>query len=319
MNDKIKSFFSTTGAKPFLIVILLLLFLIPITFIDSLMHDRLSYQKQAVESILQPLGGNLELQGIVIALPYMDFVEKQDGDKVIKQEVKKYVLLSPEHFDISGNVETYYLTRGIYKVPVFNGSFSFESSFNPKNFYTEMFLNKNYIYEQGVVILGISNKKNLTKLPELQCENIVLNQLSVELDKVSPFNKSIYYKLPKEFFTKDFSIKGTMNVQGGEFLKIQPIATNNTFKISSNWESPSFTGGWLPVNRNISDNGFSAEWNIPGMTTNFPKTWISDTMCISEYVKISFITPVDAYQKAFRSIKYALLFLLVPFLAIFIC
>ena len=94
MNDKIKSFFSTTGAKPFLIVILLLLFLIPISFIDSLMHDRLSYQKQAVESILQPLGGNLELQGIVIALPYMDFVEKQDGDKVIKQEVKKYVLLS---------------------------------------------------------------------------------------------------------------------------------------------------------------------------------------------------------------------------------
>jgi inner membrane protein len=319
MNDKIKSFFSTTGAKPFLIVILLLLFLIPISFIDSLMHDRLSYQKQAVESILQPLGGNLELQGIVIALPYMDFVEKQDGDKVIKQEVKKYVLLSPENFDISGNVETYYLTRGIYKVPVFNGSFSFESSFNPKNFYTEMFLNKNYIYEQGVVILGISNKKNLTKLPELQCENIVLNQLSVELDKVSPFNKSIYYKLPKEFFTKDFSIKGTMNVQGGEFLKIQPIATNNTFKISSNWESPSFTGGWLPVNRSISDNGFSAEWNIPGMTTNFPKTWISDTMRISEYVKISFITPVDAYQKAFRSIKYALLFLLVPFLAIFIC
>ena len=136
MNDKIKSFFSTTGAKPFLIVILLLLFLIPISFIDSLMHDRLVYKKNAVESILQPLGGNLELQGIVIALPYMDFVEKQDGDKVIKQEVKKYVLLSPENFDVSGNVETYYLTRGIYKVPVFNGSFSFESSFNPKNFYT---------------------------------------------------------------------------------------------------------------------------------------------------------------------------------------
>lgn len=319
MEHRFKSFLSTTGAKPFLIVFLLLLFLIPINFIDSLMHDRLVYQKNAVESILQPLGGNLELQGIVIALPYIDFVEKQEGDKVIKQEVKKYVLLSPENFDITGNVETYYLTRGIYRVPVFNGNFSFEISFNPKNFYTEMYLNKNYVLEQGVVILGISNKKNLTKLPELQCENLNLNQLSVELDKVSPFNNSIYYKLPKEFFVKEFTIKGSMDIQGGEVLKIQPLATNNTFKVSSDWENPSFSGGWLPVYRNISSNGFSAEWNIPGMTTNFPKTWLSDTKHFSEYVKISFITPVDSYQKAFRSIKYALLFLLVPFLAIFIC
>ena len=170
-----------------------------------------------------------------------------------------------------------------------------------------------------VVILGISNKKNLTKLPELQCENLNLNQLSVELDKVSPFNNSIYYKLPKEFFVKEFTIKGSMDIQGGEVLKIQPLATNNTFKVSSDWENPSFSGGWLPVYRNISSNGFSAEWNIPGMTTNFPKTWLSDTKHFSEYVKISFITPVDSYQKAFRSIKYALLFLLVPFLAIFIC
>lgn len=319
MNDKIKSFFSTTGAKPFLIVLLLLLFLIPINFIDSLMHDRLNYQKQAVNSILQPLGGNLEIQGIVIALPFNEIVEKLEGDKVIKQEVKNYVLLTPENFDISGNVETNYLTRGIYKVPVFNGSFSFECSFDPKNFYTDMYFDKNYILEQGVVILGISNKKNLTKLPELHCDNLVLNQLSLELENASPFKKSIYYKLPKEFFTKEFSIKGTMNVQGGELVKLQPIATNNTFKIFSPWKSPSFSGGWLPIQRNISENGFSAEWNIPGMTTNFPKTWISDSMRMSEFVQISFITPVDSYQKAFRSIKYALLFLLVPFLAIFIC
>ncbi len=318
MENKFKSFLSTTGAKPFLIVILLLLFLIPINFIDSLMHDRLVYQKQAVSSILQPLGGNLELQGVVVALPYLDFIEEQNGEFVTKKEVKKYVVLSPENFDIDGVIETDYLTRGIYKVPVYTGSFELFADFNSKNFYSETYSDKDFIYEQGILILGISNKKNLTKLPELTSDNIILEQLSVEPENASPFQKSIYYKLPKDFFSKDFSVRGTIDVQGGETIKIQPVATNNTFKLASKWNTPGFSGGWLPTSRKIDENGFFAEWNIPGLTTVFPKTWISGKNFFSESVQISLITPVDTYQKAFRSIKYALLFLLVPFLAIFI-
>lgn len=43
-----------------------------------------------------------------------------------------------------------------------------------------------------------------------------------------------------------------------------------------------------------------------------------ETRSERESVTVEFITPVDNYQKTMRSVKYAVLFLLIPFLAIFI-
>ena len=92
MKEKLKSTLSETGAKPFLIIILLLLFLIPLGFISSLIHDRERYQNEAVDSILEPLGGNPEIQGLVMALPYIDYIEEQtEGNSGTTSEPKTIV------------------------------------------------------------------------------------------------------------------------------------------------------------------------------------------------------------------------------------
>lgn len=112
-------------------------------------------------------------------------------------------------------------------------------------------------------------------------------------------------------------------IQGGNSLSILPIASDNHFQLTSNWPAPSFSGGWLPTQRNISADGFSAEWNIAGLSTVFPKSWIAAEnhgiqTAAAEAVTAAFITPVDNYQKTMRSVKYALLFLIIPFLTVFI-
>ena len=111
-----------------------------------------------------------------------------------------------------------------------------------------------------------------------------------------------------------------MKIQGGNKLRITPIARNTNIEINSNWTSPSFKGGWLPTERELTDKGFNAKWCIAGLSTIYPKIWITENtvLKIPEQIIIDFKTSVDNYKKTERSIKYAILFLIIPFITIFI-
>ena len=79
----------------------------------------------------------------------------------------------------------------------------------------------------------------------------------------------------------------------------------------------------MPVERTVTDNGFEARWDIAGLSTIYPKSWIATGGeefgdMYGESITAEFITPVDNYQKTMRSVKYAVLFLIIPFLTIFI-
>ncbi len=128
----------------------------------------------------------------------------------------------------------------------------------------------------------------------------------------------MYYSLSGVDFTQNIELSGTIDFQGGENIKLHPIASDNVFNMTSDWKAPSFSGGWLPTKRELSENGFTASWNIAGLSTVYPKSWLSESKFISEYVNVSFMIPVDAYKKTERSVKYALLFLVIPFIALLI-
>ena len=56
--------------KPFIVLVLLLLLLIPLSFIDNLTYSRSETKQLAQDSILTPVGGELQIQGLAIVVPY---------------------------------------------------------------------------------------------------------------------------------------------------------------------------------------------------------------------------------------------------------
>lgn len=335
MKEKLKSTLSETGAKPFLIIILLLLFLIPLGFISSLIHDRERYQNEAVDSILEPLGGNPEIQGLVMALPYIDYVEEQvqgssattSEPKTIVRQIKRYIITTPEEYRVEGEIFPYYLNRGIFKIPVFTGNLNLNATFKPVDYKSLDISPDNILWDQGLLLLGVSRRKILTELPVFNIGNTSLETSPVIQENSSPFDdftertgeRTLFFELPGGVVKSEFEVSGTLKIQGGEVLRLQPLGTDNKFNISSEWQTPSFSGGWLPNERIINEEGFSAKWNIPGLSTVFPQSWICNGGKQGENISIELFTPVNTYQKTYRSIKYAFLFLLVPFLSIFIC
>ena len=84
-------------------------------------------------------------------------------------------------------------------------------------------------------------------------------------------------------------------------------SSSTMLAINGDWASPGFTGySYLPDERTLSENGFSAVWNIP-----------FDAGDGSHSIGFNFIQPVNLYMKLQRANTYAFLFIIVPFIVLF--
>jgi inner membrane creD family protein len=336
--------------KPVIIFIMMLILLIPLAFIRSLVNDREGYQRTAEASIMEPAGGEPVIEGLALAVPYDEMVEYEvaeytDSSRKVVQKGKKtdYILTVPETYNLVTQINPYRLSRGIFTVPVFNGELAVTASFSGFQFQQFNIAEKNIRYKDAVLILGIKSKKTLTAYPAFYGNGKPLLEALTAPTGASPFRNAVYYMVPEDIVRSGFAIEGSVSIQGGKSLCIVPLAADNSFAVHSTWTAPSFSGGWLPKNRTLDDSGFSADWRISGLSTVFPRSWKAQDFSISkdtdvydeydgyaaksssslrsspETVKIGFITPVNHYSQVKRCITYALLFLAVPFLAIFVC
>jgi inner membrane protein len=92
-------------------------------------------------------------------------------------------------------------------------------------------------------------------------------------------------------------------------------------QLAANWANPSFTGELLPETRNIDEHGFTAEWQASSFSYNVASELerCSQGYCellMSRAVGFALIQPVDVYQQSERSIKYAVLFIMLTFMAL---
>jgi inner membrane protein len=97
------------------------------------------------------------------------------------------------------------------------------------------------------------------------------------------------------------------------------VGKTTRLEMSSAWETPKFDGAFLPEQRNITPQGFTAKWDVYHYNRNFPQMWEGSTYSteMSEF-GVQLIIPVDHYQKAERSVKYAVVFIALTFFVFFL-
>ena len=337
MIKNINEITRTLGFKILIIVILGLLLLIPMSFINSVVKDRISYKSEAVSSIIEPVGETANIQGIVVAIPFLSKVIDSETKEI--SYVRKYIFYMPNKYNITGDIEVSSLSRGIFKAPIFHSQLNVTGKFDKYNeeIYNLDENNNTILYDEAMIILGVGNKKNLMNLPDILVngnEELKYYEKNIHVN-LNMFDNKFLYTISKDKILNGFYFNITMDIQGGNSLIITPLASENTFNISSKWKDPSFTGGFLPTKREVNNEGFNAEWNIASFNTAFTKYWTSDenvnrtdNIDDSQYlnanrdvnkVVVSFLLLNDNYQKTSRSVKYAILFIFIPFFVLFLC
>ena len=184
--------------------------------------------------------------------------------------------------------------KGIFKVPVYTADVKVKGIF--KNNLGAL---KN---ANAILSFDVSDTKGFVAAPQFK---IGTNESKITGDKV--YSGVISTTSP----TIPFEI--TYKLRGANSFYFLPTANVNKFKISGNWSNPSFDGDFLPSERNVTSDKFSAEWSIPKIAISRN----SENITIAK-AGVSLLTPVDNYRVAQRAVKYAFLFLVLTFIAYFV-
>jgi inner membrane protein len=132
----------------------------------------------------------------------------------------------------------------------------------------------------------------------------------------------LHAAIPLALLRKDVPFSFAVAVKGSEGIAFAPVGKESTIALTSSWTSPKFSGAFLPTDRSVTDSGFSAEWRISSFGRSYPQVWqgseVGFERVLSSTAGADLYEQTDFYTKIDRSIKYAILFIAVTFLVLFL-
>ncbi len=313
--------------KVLLIFFLTLMLQIPIRMIDNTIGERQQRNIDAEMEISAKWGKAQTLIGPILTIPYerdvKRMVQGDDGleEKIVSVQTEHGHFL-PENLHIQAKTDHSVRHRGIFNVPVFRLDLTIGGNFTQPDF-TE-FTNKpdRILWDKATLTMLIADARTITS-------HAVMNWNEKELDfkpgtgTLAIPGNGIHLSLKDQLTEgKNFNFKSRLTLQGSRSLTFAPAGGATTATVDANWPDPSFQGNWLPVERSVSDHGFTASWQIASLGRNFPQHWVNNGATLNEIRNnlfgVDFITPVNTYSMAERSVKYQFLFLALTFITLWL-
>jgi inner membrane protein len=299
--------------KGLLIGLLVLLLLIPSFFVQNVISEREARQREAFTEVSSKWANRQNITGPVLVLPY---TENAVGDKGQPLVLKKLSYILPDNLNVESIAVPEERHRGIYQVMLYSAETKISGDFASIPLQQLKIDPAQVLWNEAYVCMSLADSKGLKEEIKLQWN-----------DSIVTLNPSLVDNgVMKEGFTSPVTaaadrpvrFSSTIKINGSEQLLFTPVGKVTTVKLSSTWPDPSFTGGQLPDHR-ISDTGFVATWKSLAHTRNYPQAW-KETSCNLQSASFGadLFIAVNGYQKTMRSVKYAILCILLTFAAFFI-
>ena len=319
METTINSFWQRNKIifKGLLIGILILLLLIPTVMLEDLVDERQNRQQQAIAEVSSKWAGHQVISGPVIAVPYWQVVKDYQGT-VTRVKHQSYFL--PDKLSINANVVPEKRYRGIYQVMVYTSDLQVSGSFSEFKFAELKIPAEDMLWQEAVVYLNVNDVRGLKEEIALQWGDkkaeLVPGKFADE-----QFKESLSAALPLDDTAKTngFNFRLDLKLKGSQSLLFVPLGKKTNVALQSTWPDPSFTGNYLPDDRQIKDTGFTANWNILSLNRAYPQQWANRAYDLNASAfGVELEVPVDAYQKSFRSVRYGILCIVLTFTAFFL-
>jgi inner membrane protein len=301
---------------------LMLLLLIPIDWISMLITERMVRRSEAVAEVSSKWGRRQTIAGPVLVVPYEHRWTETDrhGANVTKTELRRLSIL-PYELSIRAQVDGEERYRGIFSVPVYRTTFEVRGEFEAPDLDALAIEPELVDWKRSMLSLGVADTRAIRNRANLTWNGgeYAFRPGCGSLDTTSGIHALLDppFEAPRPAFSFQLEINGS----GG--LYFTPAGQETTVALSSNWPSPSFQGNWLPDERAVESGGFRATWRIPFLGRNQEGAWTSVGSAGFHELEtaafgVDFVTPVDAHRMAERSVKYARLFVLLTFGAIWL-
>jgi len=308
----------------------ILLLWIALQMVLGIVRERGQYRDVAERSIWQSYAGPQTLTGPVIVVPYKEVIAVTGTMPAQSHEESRQLLVFPKTLQVRAEMTPSERYRGIHKAIVYETASQWSGTIALPDPTSAEDLRKSvghvrFEMGQPYVVLGVGDMRGLISQPVLQLDGkpVPLQQGTL-LDALpqglhAPIDTRDAAGKPLESRIVPFQL--TLSILGARSMAMAPVADLNQFTVRSPWPHPSFDGDFLPRQRTVTDNGFSAEWSVTAFNThvreqiaNAPE---SGRMLSLQAPSVTLMEPVDIYVKAERAVKYGLLFVLLTFAGLY--
>ncbi len=348
------------GLKIIGVAILVLLMGIPVSLIGFVTSDRNREARNAIHNTADQWGGAAQvLQGPWLIVPHkVSRVKKittrrrdctgsdndclEERNEIIK--ITKHLVFAPKRLDGETKLASRELKRGIHKVPVYDAETTITGTFAPLDAKKATARETSEpLWDQAYLSLAVSDQRTFKDKATLTWnDTTVAFEPGVVPQSNEPVKRpGIHAPLTglKQGAAPKFTI--VLKQKGGLNFGLAPHGQDIAWAMTSNWPDPSFGGLFLPVKRDVTQDGFSATWSLPNVarapqvTQNVKKldsvfaeariynafqTYTSHAASGTHGVDIAvkLHQPIDNYSLINRALKYALLFIGLVFLTLFL-
>ena len=323
-----------TMLKLFGVGALILVMLIPLVMIQGVLNDRLARRNEAVDDITSSWGKDQSIIGPVLVVPYfyhgtlVRSVTLPDG-RVETREVAEttvaFAYFLPDTLEISGDVQTQTLHRGIYDAAVFRGMIKIAGKFPVPDMAALKIDPKDVIWKDAAVTLAVSDLRGTRESLMLDWggKKIQLQPGSQLPGYTTGVTAPLVNDQP---IAEPMTFAIALDLNGSSGIFFAPFGVQNVVTLKANWPDPAFRGAFLPTDRNVRTDGFDANWKVSYYGRDYPQRWTSrsgnerfTTLAVSNSLfGAQFLRVLDAYRYVERSIKYGVLFFVLVFTTFFL-
>lgn len=300
--------------KGFTLALLSILLLIPQFFVHNLINERANRKQEVIQEVSSKWASEQTITGPMIAIPYLQ--KMYTNEKIVSTQ-KNYLYLMPETLSIDGKLIPEERRRNLFNVMLYRSDLDISGTFDNCALEKLQIPNENIVWSEARLLIGITDYKGLQENVKLQwntetkvCEadfadhDIVNKCISTPL----VLNEAILKQ--KNSFSTNIKLNGT-----GQILFV-PVGNTTKVHITTPWKLPDFRGNTLATynTKDFAKNGLDATWKVLGINRNFPQQWKAQKLNLdNEAFGINLLQSIDSYSKTTRTIKYAILVILLTF------
>lgn len=271
-----------------IVAVLALLMLIPLNMVRNQVNERSHNHTETIGDITKSWGTSQIFTG-----PWISYKYTVGNDKE-KETVKAAVFPDSLKYDVKTTTQV--LHRSIYDVPVYTAELNITGSF--------ILDDKLPGIGTADLILNMDDLKGIQGNP-----TFILGGKDL---KVKSGDKGLKSEITLDNAAKEgdaLPFRVVMKINGSESLFFKPVGSLTEVVMSSDYPSPSFGGDFLPVERDVREDGFTAKWLISQITMASPS---------ANSFGVRLVKPVTQYRQTERATKYGLLIIFLVFIAGFV-
>jgi inner membrane protein len=311
---------NSATARLVVMTVLTVALLIPIAWVQIIVSERAGRRDVAAAEIGTTWGGPQLVTGPVLAVPYTVVWEDNTGRRGTCR-----AMFLPKDLRIEGTLRAETRTRGIFDVIVYHTQLKVSGRFTRPD--ANDIPSDAIDWSRATLNVGVSDPRGLTRRGSLKWNGQDL-QFTGGVADVGLMASGLQAALPPldRLQGTEVPFEMTLELNGTRDLRFVPSAAETTVALDAAWPHPSFVGKALPETRQISADGFRANWQVQDFGRPFPSRWKSNEVNREQLLAqanesafgLALVQPVDIYQQAERAVKYAVLFVSLTFLVFFL-